>query len=246
MNYIAEINAFYDWLEINSLSTSSIVLWHALMHINNKAKWTKEFTVATSVLSIKTGLAERTIREARNELKQKGRIDWRSRGGNKSAAYKITSLSAYNAGSHAGNYADSYAGSHAGNHATLNKQNETKQKNSASTKSTSEKENDLVEEFFQEVWQLYPSKKGKGRISDTKKKELYKLGDEIKRCISRYISFVKSERDRGFKDLKFQNGSTFFNSGYVDYLDENVEEKNEIKSKRPPLKVVINDNYLRG
>lgn len=92
MNYIKELNAFYDWLEINLLSTSAIALWHALMHINNKAGWAEEFTVAASVLCIKTGLSDRTIRNARNELKQKGRIDWKTRKGNQAAIYKMISL----------------------------------------------------------------------------------------------------------------------------------------------------------
>lgn len=92
MNYIKELNAFYDWLEINLLSTSAIALWHGLMHINNKAGWAEEFTVAASVLCIKTGLSDRTIRNARNELKQKGRIDWKTRKGNQSAVYKMISL----------------------------------------------------------------------------------------------------------------------------------------------------------
>lgn len=89
MRYITQINAFYDWLETNKLSTSAIALWHALMHINNKTGWAKEFGVATSVLSVKTGLSKRTIVNARNELKQKGRIEWRSRRGNQSAVYSI-------------------------------------------------------------------------------------------------------------------------------------------------------------
>lgn len=97
MNYIKEINAFYDRLELNSLSSSAIALWFALMHINNKAAWTAEFTVAVSVLSVKTGLSERTISNARNELKQKGYIDFRSRKGNQSAVYKIFSLLAIDA-----------------------------------------------------------------------------------------------------------------------------------------------------
>ena len=97
MNYIKEINAFYDRLELNSLSSSAIALWHALMHINNKAAWTTEFTVALSVLSVKSGLSERTISNARNELKQKGYIDFKSRKGNKSALYKLNSLLAIDA-----------------------------------------------------------------------------------------------------------------------------------------------------
>jgi len=80
-----------------------------------------------------------------------------------------------------------------------------------------EKENNYIV-FFEEAWQLYPEKKGKGKISDSKKKELYKLGDELKRCIERYRKDTDKRR-KTFKDLKYQNGSTFFTTGYIDYLD---------------------------
>lgn len=80
--------------------------------------------------------------------------------------------------------------------------------------------------FFESVWDLYPNKKGKGQISDSKKAVLYKLGyDHIKKAINRYEQDLEKEPWR-----KFQNGSTFFNSGYVDYLDDNyvpVREKKE-------------------
>ncbi len=139
MNYIKELNAFYDWLETNVLSLSGIALWHALMHINNKTAWTDEFAVAVSVLSVKTGLAARTVSTARNELVQKGRIKWRQRKGNQSAIYQIipfhpaqlqaidacncadktniTHLQAFNADSHTDNHADKCADSYADNHA---------------------------------------------------------------------------------------------------------------------------------
>ncbi|MED4783466.1 DnaD domain protein [Brevibacillus choshinensis] len=89
MNYIREINSFYDWLEINSVSDSAIVLWHALMHINNRAGWLPEFTVAISTLSTKTGLKKDAIIRARLRLQQMGRIDFRSRSGQQSAVYRI-------------------------------------------------------------------------------------------------------------------------------------------------------------
>lgn len=79
--------------------------------------------------------------------------------------------------------------------------------------------NNIVD-FFEECWKLYPSKKGKGQVSDSKKKEIYKLGEEFKRCIERYKSYVDNN-----DWLKYQNGSTFFNSGYVDYLDDNFTEE---------------------
>lgn len=129
MNYIAEINAFYDWLELNPLSTSAIVLWHTLMHINNKSKWTNEFTVAASVLSLKSGLTDRTIRNARNELKQKGRIDWKTRGGNKAAAYILISLSEIDSDSLSVNVTDSLSDTTSDSLSTLDKHklNYTKQ-----------------------------------------------------------------------------------------------------------------------
>jgi DnaD/phage-associated family protein len=89
MNYLKEINAFYDWLETNSISDSSIVLWHALMHINNKTGWVTEFAVTISTLETKTGLRKSAIMRARQRLQQMGRIDFRSRNGQMSALYKI-------------------------------------------------------------------------------------------------------------------------------------------------------------
>lgn len=89
MNYIREINAFYDWLETNTLSDSAINLWHALMHIANKAGWTEEFAVALSTLQLKTGLKKDAVITARNRLQTVGRIKFRSRSGQQSAIYSI-------------------------------------------------------------------------------------------------------------------------------------------------------------
>jgi DnaD/phage-associated family protein len=141
MNYIREINAFYDRLETNPLSTSAIALWHALMHINNKAAWIDTFAVAVSVLCVKTGLSERTITNARNELKQRGYIDFQSRKGNRSATYKMirlseivadkfsgnNSVSAINADSVSDSVSYSLSDSVSDNLSALNKQNKTKQ-----------------------------------------------------------------------------------------------------------------------
>jgi hypothetical protein len=92
MNYLREINALYDWLETNPLTEHAIVLWYALMHVNNKAGWQREFAVAISVVELKTGMKKKTIERARNELAQKGRITWKSRTGNQSAVYRLVSL----------------------------------------------------------------------------------------------------------------------------------------------------------
>lgn len=74
-----------------------------------------------------------------------------------------------------------------------------------------------VDAFFDAVWNLYPVKKGKGQVSKSKRLALYKIGlDELTRAINRYTADLQKDTWR-----KPQNGSTFFNSGYVDYLDAN-------------------------
>ena len=100
--------------------------------------------------------------------------------------------------------------------------------NSASSNAPSKKD---VSDFFESVWKLYPNKKGKGQVSDSKKKKLYEIGyEEISRAIERYNSDLKKEDWR-----KPQNGSTFFNSGYVDYLDANYSPLPEKREERKPV-----------
>lgn len=73
--------------------------------------------------------------------------------------------------------------------------------------------------LFEQLWQMYPVKKGKGQVSDTAKMRLLKVGyDEMSRAIERYKQYVSS-----VDYLSYQNGSTFFNSGYIDYLDANYD-----------------------
>lgn len=92
MNYIAEIKAFYDALELNPQPNTVIALWHALMSIANKAGWPDTFTVASSVLGLRSGLNASALKRARNKLATDGFIEWKPRGGNQSAQYKIKSL----------------------------------------------------------------------------------------------------------------------------------------------------------
>jgi len=93
MNYLLEIRAFYDWLEsAPQVSTSSIVLWHALMHQANKTGWKDEFSVSISTLELRTGLKRGAIYNARSALRRFGAIEYRERHGNLSAVYQMKSL----------------------------------------------------------------------------------------------------------------------------------------------------------
>jgi len=93
MDYMREMNAFYDWLETNTLSANAVLTWCALMHTNNKCFWKPEFQVSLSVLSHKTGgVSRRSIERARNELDTKGLIHWREQPGKQCALYRMISL----------------------------------------------------------------------------------------------------------------------------------------------------------
>ena len=90
-----------------------------------------------------------------------------------------------------------------------------------------------LDDFFESIWKLYPIKKGKGQVSTSRKKALQKIGyDQIGRCVDR---FLKDMSDSGRDRKYWMHGSTFFNSGYVDYLDENWGQESEgLEKPREP------------
>lgn len=83
--------------------------------------------------------------------------------------------------------------------------------------------------LFERLWKLYPNKKGKGQVSDTQKKRLLAVGETaLVKAIERYSTELQQDADW----RKPQNGSTFFNSGYVDYLDGNYTPAKESGPQR--------------
>lgn len=93
--------------------------------------------------------------------------------------------------------------------------------------------------LFERVWKLYPQKRGKGKVSDTNKRRLLDIGfDELSRAIDRYKADLALDDWR-----KPQNGSTFFNSGYIDYLDVNYERPERMQSEKAPGKLDCQRDY---
>ncbi len=120
---------------------------------------------------------------------------------------------------------------------TQSKEEKSREENYISCTPT-ERDTDSLEEFFESIWKLYPIKKGKGQVSKTKKQKLQRIGyDQIKRCVERFVKDMESEH----RDKKYwMHGSTFFNSGYVDYLDENygpgiAENESEVPEEEEEL-----------
>ena len=92
MEYISQLNAFYELLPSNPLGPKAICLYGVLLHINNKSFWKVRFTVANTYLMYLTGIDRRTLDRVRNELIQKNYIEYKRGKGNKAGEYKIIQL----------------------------------------------------------------------------------------------------------------------------------------------------------
>ena len=113
----------------------------------------------------------------------------------------------------------------------LNENEQRKVKESkVNTKPLSDTQENLTayEELFDELWKLYPRKEGRSRVKKAKKIELYRIGlEEMTRAIERY---KKAKKGKEYEYL--QMGSTFFNSGYIDYLDKEYENMKPVEEDR--------------
>lgn len=73
--------------------------------------------------------------------------------------------------------------------------------------------------FFEELWKLYPHKKGKQAVSAKSKTELFQTGfDVIKKSIDNYM-IQKPEFEH------YMHGSTFFNGRWKEFISETVENE---------------------
>ena len=92
MNYITEINAFYDVVITSDLTADSIALWHVLMNISNRAGWPRQFKVPASVLQGYLNYSYSSLSRARKELVDAGIIRHIPMAGRQAPYYQLLSL----------------------------------------------------------------------------------------------------------------------------------------------------------
>lgn len=229
MNYIELLNRFYDLLQETRVSNNAQLLYYTLLQINNRCSWADWFQRTNVNLSGLMNVSEKAMTNARNELKQLGVIDFipsKKRG----ECTKYTLL--YPTKCSTKEVQKKYKGStkEVQSADIIKPKEKDKPKQKSISNDIPEKKRD-IEAFFDSVWNLYPVKRGKGSVSLTQKTKLFKIGlDELQRAIERYSSEKKDTEVQFWK-----NGSTFFNSGYVDYLDANYKPV-ESKGKSMPKK----------
>lgn len=219
------INTDWEWYENTNVFR---LFYHCLLHTNleDKRYCGKEIKAGQFVSSIprisaETGLTESQVRTALKKLKDTGYISTKST--NKYTIYTVNEYQKYIGGQVAETTTEENKVVENG---TKMEQTEEKAKETCEkSKENCEKPNKKAFiDCFERLWKQYPNKRGKGQVSDTKKKTLYEIGEEkIERALKRYLDDLS--KDSSWR--KPQNGSTFFNSGYVDYLDENYEKPPE-------------------
>lgn len=231
------INAEWEWYENTNVFR---LFYHCLLHTNLEDKRycgrdikAGQFVSSITRISAETGLTESQVRTALKKLKDTGYISTIST--NKYTIYTVNEYEKYiDCGQKATTEKNTEVAENPKTEEKepkpIKKQEETSQK-SEKTKENSKKE---INECFERLWKQYPNKRGKGQMNDAKKKKLFETGEEnVARAMQRYLNDLSKETWR-----KPQNGSTFFNSGYIDYLDENYEKPPEPKPQRNPASVL--------
>lgn len=217
--YIWIYRKLLDWEWFREPNTLQLFICLILRANWSDSKWkgidVKRGQLITSVASLceATGQTPRSIRTGINRLKSTGEVTIKTT--NKYSLVTVENWALYQP--------DKDETTNKTTSTTTNER-QTNDKQTTTDKEYKKKEEEYKEDkhlsdldsFFERAWKLYPRKEGKGSVSKTQKKKLYDLGDEFIRCIERYI------QKRNGKDPRYtQMGSTFFNSGYVDYLDIN-------------------------
>ena len=222
------INTDWEWYENTNVFR---LFYHCLLHTNledrrycGKEIKAGQFVSSRARISAETGLTVDQVRTALKKLKDTGYISTKST--NKYTIYTVIGYQTYiDCGQQATNEEVT----------EIPKTEEKIPKPIEKREKSQENSKKEINECFERLWKQYPNKKGKGQVSDTKKKLLYKIGEEhIQRALKRYLDGL--EKDASWR--KPQNGSTFFNSGYVDYLDENYEKPSEPKPQRNPASIL--------
>ena len=222
MNYLAEILAFYDLVQVKQLSTGQIALWHALMAINNRCTWIEWFTVPNLTLELNTGMSRSGVLKARNALKQYGLIDFKVNG-TKATNYKmITIAKSKQESNQIGKQVSTQDGKQVGKQVrnTLNKRKETKLKKESKKKAYGKYQHVLFsDEEYEKLKAYFPN---------DYEKRIQSLDEYIQKSGKKYKDFLLTLKTWARRD------------GYV---PPNEKEKNKDKFKSVDLSCLTNEEY---
>lgn len=177
MNYIKQVNTFYRILQENPLSANAQCLYNYLLNKDSEFGWKSEFSISNLVVCGITSLSRQALDRARNELVQKGYIQYKKGRSNQAGKYLIVSFvtqddTQYNTQS------DTQDDTQDGHKvSTLNKLKETKQNETKNKKEKNKKKNET--EFDQLINQNFSDEELKNTVY-----EFIKMRKAIKKSLT--------------------------------------------------------------
>ena len=215
MNYLKQVNKFYELLLINPLNANSQSLYFALLNINNRCNWIKNFTVANTTLISFTGLNISALQRARNTLIQKGYVKYQKGKSNKAGIYEIIEFEQQNEQQNEQQCEQQSEQQTGSTTNILNKQNKTKQKKEKiNKKEYGEFKNvKLSDEEYLKIQKTFPNDYAK---------RIQSLDDYIQSHGKKYKDFVATLRNwarkEGYKFPEEQKNYKEINLTEEEYL----------------------------
>ena len=113
---------------------------------------------------------------------------------------------------------------------TDEQQSNSKPTQHKNVKNGKKEKNIYICSFFQSVWDEYPKKLGKNKVTKAAMKQLEEAGmDTVMEAVRRYVEKIKRE---GTDEKYIMHGSTFFNGAWKDYLESSELSEEPQKPKR--------------
>ena len=212
--FIVLHRAFLNWEWYGNVNTSRVFL-HLLLTANHQdVKWQGitihrgELVTTIAKLAKETRLTDKQVRVALDHLKRTNEVT--TKGANKYTLINVVNWRKYQD-------FNSEKGEQKG---------EQKGNQRATNNNDNKYINNNICAFFENLWALYPNKKGKSNVTKKALQAMADIGEErMTAAVKAYAKEVEGV------DKKFiKHGSTFFNGGYEDYLDlQPVKPKKEEK-----------------
>ena len=113
-----------------------------------------------------------------------------------------------------------------------------KEEHDVKTKSVKKTAGTVKNDLFDKIWELYPKKTNKSKVTAEAIKEVCEVGfEKMKACIDNYKKSIENVEDK-----YVLGGDTFFNGRYKDFFDDVTVDRSDKDKKR--LKTRVTDAYM--
>lgn len=224
MNYIKQLNAFYDWVLLNPITPKQQALYLAILNLNNKAGWIKEFTIANQTLQAVCPMGKSDLHKTRNELKKIELIEYKKGKKGQAGSYSIVPLYRTNMETNVETNMDTNMETNM----ETNARDITKQKQNETKKHTKE-----ISDAFETIWAEYPKKVDKQAAFKKFKSKVKQDGLHI--VIDGTRGYIKQVQRQGTDKQFIKHYTTFLNKeSYKDDFNEQPQHGGRVLKNFDP------------